>query len=87
VELNREARVALAHDLSELGFAPHSSEANFLLVDFHTDAETLFQALLRRGVIVRPMRHPRLLSCVRITTGTEEQMGMLLEAVRAELRC
>jgi len=85
VALNRQGRAALAHELSELGFPPHSSEANFVLVDFRTDAEGLFQALLRRGIIVRPMRHPRLTRCVRITTGTEEQMGMLLEAVRAEL--
>lgn len=85
VALNRQTRAALTRELSSLGFTVHPSEANFLLVDFHTDSETLFQSLLRRGIIVRPMRHPRLTSCVRITTGTEEQMDLLLEAVRAEL--
>ena len=86
VELNRQTRAALTRELSSLGYPPHASAANFVLVDFRTDAEGLFQALLRRGIIVRPQRHPRLGRCVRITTGTEEQIGMLLEAVRAELR-
>jgi histidinol-phosphate aminotransferase len=85
VALNRTARALLVEGLSALGFPPVPSEANFLLVDFGVDAEVLFQRLLRRGIIVRPMRHPRLRDCQRIATGTEEQTQALLDALREEL--
>ena len=56
-----------------------------MLADCGIDSGGLFERLLRRGIIVRPQRHPRLTNCLRITTGTLEQVQLLLEAMRAEL--
>jgi len=84
VELNRRARQLMARELQALDLVVRPSAANFLLVEFGCDSELLFQTLLRRGIVVRPMRHPRLAKCARITTGTDEQLAALFEALRAD---
>jgi histidinol-phosphate aminotransferase len=85
VEVNRQALVAMDRELRALDLTPYSSEGNFMLVETGCDSEVLFQELLRRGVIVRPMRHPRLSTCVRISAGTLEQVGILAGALREVL--
>ncbi len=81
VRLNRESRELIARGAASLEARCAPSQANFVLADFRTDAEELFQRLLRRGIVVRPMRHPRLATCLRISTGTLEQTNMLLESL------
>ena len=54
--VNREAMATLEAVLRERGFEPIGPAAgNFLFVDVGADAAALNDALLRRGVIVRPM--------------------------------
>jgi histidinol-phosphate aminotransferase len=89
VALNEAMRRRLAADLEALGSRVHPSSANFLLADVGVDSEAVFQKMLRRGIIVRPIHNPRLNTHLRITTGTEEQMGLASDALRevlAELR-
>ena len=81
VELNRRMLQVLARGVSDRGWMPWPSEANFLLADTHQPSDEVFDWLLRKGIIVRPVRHPRLSSCVRITTGTEQQVERLLQAM------
>jgi len=81
VELNRRARSELASGLERLGLKVQPSQANFVLADLGRSAEPVFQELLRRGVIVRPMRHSRISTCLRITTGTLAQQKMMLGAL------
>ncbi len=85
VSANREIMARSVQDLLLLGARPHPSQANFVLVDFRVDSELLFRSLLQRGIIVRPMRHPRLATCLRITIGTGDQMDELMGALREEL--
>ncbi len=40
-----------------------------------------FEGLLRRGVIVRQLTTFGLPNCLRISTGTEEEMGLLFDAL------
>ncbi|MBI5508020.1 MAG: histidinol-phosphate transaminase [Deltaproteobacteria bacterium] len=83
VDLNRQALDWMATELGALGCRVVPSAANFLLVDVGIDSETVFQALLRRGIIVRPMRHPRLATWVRITSGTLEETQLLCARLAA----
>ena len=53
--------------------------ANFLFVDVGTDADALNDALLRRGVIVRPMGSFGAPTALRITAGTPEEIAFLAE--------
>lgn len=59
------------------------SDANFLAVCFR-EAETVRQALLRSGIIVRDRsKEPKLAGCLRITIGTPEENDALLQTLRS----
>jgi len=77
--LVKDGKAFLYAQFKELGLDYVPSEANFIFVDFHTDAEVIFNALLSRGFIIRPM----LKTCARITIGTPEQNAGLVHALRA----
>jgi histidinol-phosphate aminotransferase len=47
--------------------------ANFLFVDTGRETEPLFDALLREGVIVRPLRPFGAPEAIRVTVGTAEE--------------
>ena len=52
----RDGLVALSSGLAGLGLLVLPSLANFVLVDLGREAEPVYQALLRRGIITRPLR-------------------------------
>lgn len=85
VALNSLSRRALVTSLQALGLAPVSSDANFVLVDVGRPPDPVFQGLLCRGIVVRPVRAPRLSTCLRITTGTLPQIEALSGALREVL--
>ncbi|NNE17529.1 MAG: histidinol-phosphate transaminase [Myxococcales bacterium] len=62
----------------------YPSAANFLLVRYAGDIPALCEALLDREVAVRQFSSgdSRLRSCIRITIGTPEENGRLVQAVR-----
>ena len=71
---------ALEAVLRSHGFDPICPAAgNFLFVDVGTDADALNDALLRRGVIVRPMGSFGAPSALRITAGTPGEIAFLGE--------
>ena len=78
--VNREAMAALEAVLRTHGFDPIGPAAgNFLFVDVGTDADALNDALLRRGVIVRPMGSFGAPTALRISAGTPEEIAFLGE--------
>jgi histidinol-phosphate aminotransferase len=75
---NRESMTALDALLREHGLDPVAPAAgNFVFVDVGTDAAALDDALLRRGVIVRPMGSFGAPSALRITAGTADEIAYL----------
>ena len=87
-DLNRRSMAELELVLREQGYEPVGPAAgNFLFVEVGEDAEALNAALLRQGVIVRPMGAFGAPNALRITTGTPDEIAFLgdaLAAVRAE---
>ena len=79
---NTEGLQTLSAGLAELGFTCPPSAGNFVLVDLGRPAGPCYEALLRRGVIVRPVGNYGLPYHLRITIGTQEQNRRLLEALR-----
>jgi histidinol-phosphate aminotransferase len=80
--VNREAVAALAEVLREQGHDPVGpAVANFLFVEVGEDAGPVNDALLRRGVIVRPMRPFGAPGALRITAGTPEEIAFLGSAL------
>jgi histidinol-phosphate aminotransferase len=82
-ELNREAMTLLQDVLRGHGLEPAGpAVANFLFVRVG-DAEGLNDALLRRGVIVRPLGSFGAPDALRITAGTPDEIAFLGEALAA----
>lgn len=75
--LNRDGLVQLEQGCRALGLETVPSVANFLLVRLG-DGKRAFEALQRRGVIVRPVGSYGLPEWLRITVGTAEQNRRLL---------
>jgi histidinol-phosphate aminotransferase len=72
--LNAEGRGAIEEALVAAGFAVASpAVANFVYADVGEDATRLFEALLRLGVIVRPLHGFGAPTAIRVTVGTPEE--------------
>jgi len=65
------------------GVHPYPSDANFILFRVK-DPESLYQALLKRGVLIRNLNSV-VEGCLRVTVGTPEENTFLLETLRASL--
>ena len=82
--VNRESMDALEIVLRDRGFDPIGPAAgNFLFVDVGSDAAEVNDALLRHGVIVRPMGSFGAPSALRITAGTLDEIAYLAEQLDA----
>ncbi len=81
VRLNTEQRAFLTEELEARGYVVTKSQANFILVDFQEPAPELYERLLTKGMIVRPI--PGLGTSLRITVGTASQNSRFLEALDA----
>jgi histidinol-phosphate aminotransferase len=76
----------LADGLRALGAVPVPSQANFVFADFPgRPAPQLFDALLRQGVVVRPMHGYGFPTAQRITVGLRSENEKLLAALRKVL--
>ncbi|MEW5765512.1 MAG: histidinol-phosphate transaminase [Acidobacteriota bacterium] len=82
VALNARELPRLAAGCESLGLTVTPSVANFVLVDFPEDANDTFQALLREGVIVRPMKGNGYPRSLRVSVHTPEGNDRFLEAAR-----
>ena len=71
-DLNDEGLAYLQGAFEEMGLEYVPSSANFVLVNVG-DGDAVFDAMLKKGVIIRAMRGYKLPDWVRISTGTMEQ--------------
>jgi histidinol-phosphate aminotransferase len=87
LELNSRGLPFVANALRELGLIVVPSETNFVMVAMKTedDIKTIYQGLLKRGVIIRPLKAFGLPHCMRITIGTDEQNQFLIEKLKEVL--
>jgi histidinol-phosphate aminotransferase len=78
-------RAKLTQALQGAGLQVAPSQANFVLVDVGRPGRTVYEALLREGVIVRAMPEP-LQSWVRVTVGKPEDNERFLHSLDHVLR-
>jgi histidinol-phosphate aminotransferase len=62
------------------------SQGNFILIDCKRPAGPLYEAMLRQGVIVRPVAAYGLPHHLRLTIGTHQQNQRMLTALEHALR-
>ena len=80
---NAESRAQLVELCSglELALAPRPV-ANFVYAEVGEDARPVFDALLREGVIVRPLAPFGAPGAIRVTVGTKEENELFAQALR-----
>ncbi|AXQ29496.1 histidinol-phosphate transaminase [Solimonas sp. K1W22B-7] len=82
VELNNRERTRLTAVLRGMGLSVLPSQANFIAVGFGRDAAPINQALMQRGVIVRPVASYQMPQFLRFSIGTEAENDRLVAALR-----
>jgi histidinol-phosphate aminotransferase len=80
-ELNAQGLTQLADACQRLGLDFIPSVGNFIAVDVGRPAGPVYEALLRAGIIVRPLAPYGMPRHLRITIGTPQQMQRLLAAL------
>lgn len=78
-EVNEEGKRYLYRELSSLGLRYIPTEANFIYVLLEGDSGELYDALLRQGVIVRPMGP----NAIRVTIGLPGENERFIESLKA----
>ena len=86
VEMNHAGRQYLYEKLEALGLRCVRSHTNFVLVHVGPAAVQVYQALLQRGLIVRPCTGYDLPEFLRITVGSPEQNAELVAALEVVLQ-
>jgi histidinol-phosphate aminotransferase len=85
VAMARSGREQLREGLKSLRVRVSPSIANFVLAHVGPRAVSVYEGMLRRGVIVRPVVSYGLKEHLRITVGTPEQNARCIDAMRESL--
>jgi histidinol-phosphate aminotransferase len=84
-EINREGLQYLTKELKKLNLPFIPSFTNFILVDLDSDPIPIYNALLREGVIVRPVINYGLKTHIRVTVGLPEENYRFIRAIKKVL--
>ncbi|PKL99051.1 MAG: histidinol-phosphate transaminase [Gammaproteobacteria bacterium HGW-Gammaproteobacteria-9] len=82
---NDAGMLQLETGFRQLGLEWIPSRGNFIAVDFARDAAPINQALLREGVIVRPVAGYGMPTFLRVSIGTEQENARFLDVLRQVL--
>ena len=85
VAVNRDGMAWLEAELARLGLPFIPSIGNFVSVEMPGDAAPIYQALLREGVIVRPVGGYGLPRHLRVSVGLPEENRRFVEALERVL--
>ena len=83
--VNREGLARLAVAFDQMGLKHIPSVGNFVTFELPGEAAPVYDALLRKGVIVRPVANYGLPRHLRVTVGRPEENERFLEALREVL--
>ena len=81
ITLNKQGMDQLTDGFRELGLAWIPSAGNFVLVDLKQPGQPIYEALLRKGVIVRPVANYELPNHLRISIGTALENQIFIQAL------
>ncbi len=81
ITVNAQGMQFITEGFKKLGLEWIPSAGNFVLVDMKRPAMPIYEALLRKGVIVRPVGVYELPNHLRITIGTQAENQLFLQAL------
>lgn len=83
--LNREGMQQISQAMTALGLRCIPSKGNFLCIDMGREGLPVYQALLRQGVIVRPVANYELPHFLRVTIGSAAENERFIAALKQVL--
>lgn len=84
-QINREGMQLLEQGFQQLGLDYIPSAGNFITVHFQQEAGPIYQALLREGVIVRPVANYGMPNALRVSIGLPGENTRFLQALKKVL--
>ena len=84
-EENKKGLAYFRQAFEDLGLKAFPAYGNFIMVDVQRPGQEVFEALLRKGVIIRA-GHKQYPTSVRITVGNAEQNAKVVAALTAVLK-
>ena len=82
VAINNKGKEQLYQAFQNMGLSYIPSEGNFISVDVEQDVIKVNEALLKKGVIIRPIAAYQMPTYIRISIGTEVQNERMVEALK-----
>lgn len=82
VMMNNTGKTFLQNAFAEMGLKSLPTMGNFISVNVKQDGLALYQKLLQRGVIVRPVANYDMPDYLRITIGTQQQNERFIETLK-----
>lgn len=86
IETNRAGLIQMQKGITALGLSAIPSVGNFLTVQFQQDSTAIYEAMLRQGVILRPVGVYGLPQHLRISIGTAAENERCLETLSRVLQ-
>lgn len=78
IEANEQGKEFLYREFDSIGLGYVPTEANFIYMPLNTNSMTVYNALLKHGVIVRPVGQKE----IRVTIGLPEENKRFIEALK-----
>jgi histidinol-phosphate aminotransferase len=85
IAVNTQGMLQLTQSFKKMGLEWIPSAGNFVSVDLKQEGQPVYEALLRKGVIVRPVGNYELPNHLRISIGTEPENELFLQALTETL--
>ena len=82
IAVNNQGMQQLTSAFTELGLNWISSYGNFVSVDLKQPGMPIYEALLQKGVIVRPVANYEMPNFLRISIGTEQENQFFINALK-----
>ncbi len=86
IKLVDEGRKYLTKELKKLNAMTVDTVTNFILTDLKTDASVVYEKLLRKGIIVRPMSAWGLKTFIRVTVGKDAENKRFIKTLKEVLK-
>ena len=81
-EVTTHGIVFLTHELRSLGVQVAESHANFVFAEFGRPSGPIYEALLKKGIITRPIPNYGFPNALRISVGLDSENLRLLAALK-----
>ena len=79
--MNHVGMTFLTNGLARLGLTFIPSRGNFVTFELGSQTDRVYNELLRKGVIVRPIANYKMPDHLRVTIGTEKENSIFLNAL------